>query len=76
MNDPKWSLTHCGTKGQIISKGHFGVFNSSKKQTKTFRPCRLWLTTCFPRNQQAQRPFHKSFNKYEYDWIEEKLARI
>ena len=36
MNDPKLSLTHCGTKGQIISKGHFGVFNSSKKQTKIF----------------------------------------
>ena len=29
------------TKGQIISKGHFVVFNSSKKQTKNFWPSRL-----------------------------------
>ena len=42
MNDPKErSLTHCGTKGQIMSKGHFGVFNSSKKRTKNFCPSRL-----------------------------------
>ena len=27
-----------GTKGQLISKGLFGVFNSSNKRTKTSRP--------------------------------------
>ena len=41
MIQKKGSLTHCGTKGEIISKGHFGVFNSSKKQTKNFWPSRL-----------------------------------
>ena len=28
-------------KGQLISKGHFGFFNSPKKQTKIFCPSRL-----------------------------------
>ena len=27
---------HICTKGQLISKGLFGILNSSKKQTKTF----------------------------------------
>jgi hypothetical protein len=27
-------------KGQLISKGHLGVFNSSKKRTKKFCPSR------------------------------------
>ena len=29
------------TKGQIISKGNFGVFNSSKKRTESFCPSSL-----------------------------------
>ena len=29
------------TKGQFISKGHFGFFNSPKKRTKNFCPSRL-----------------------------------
>ena len=28
-------------KGQLISKGHFGIFNSPKKRTKNFYPSRL-----------------------------------
>ena len=40
---PNRAFVHLSTfsKGQIISKGHFGVFNSSKKQTKNFCHSRL-----------------------------------
>ena len=31
----------CPAKGQLISKGHFCVLNSSKKQTENFCPSRL-----------------------------------
>ena len=31
----------CSAKGQLISEGHLGIFNSSKKRTKNFNPSRL-----------------------------------
>ena len=33
--------SHCNTKGQLILKGLFGVFNSLKKRTKNVCPNRL-----------------------------------
>ena len=33
--------SHCNTKGQLISKGLFGVFNSPKKRTKNVCLSRL-----------------------------------
>ena len=35
------SLFLAADKGQLISKGHFGFFNSPKKRTKKFCPSRL-----------------------------------
>ena len=35
------SLANSDAKGQLISKGFFGFFNSPKKRTKNFCPSRL-----------------------------------
>ena len=38
------------SKGQLISKGHFGFFNSPKKRTKNFCPSRLGQNFEFSRS--------------------------
>ena len=49
-------------KGQLISKGLFVFFNSSKKRTKKLCPSRLWQkfkfsSSCFGRNEDNKISF-------------------
>ena len=51
-----------GAKGQLISKGHFGFFNSPKKRTKNFCPSRLgqkfeFSSSFFGRNGDNKKTF-------------------
>ena len=52
-----WEYIVLKIKGHLISKGLFGVFNSSEKRTKTSRPEVEFFRSFFGRIQDTNKSF-------------------